>query len=246
MLAEFIGCSGSGKSTLVAKAIGKIASTGVRVIAAEELLLQTAGLGRIGNETLRRAAVNGLAHLALLRRARTYAPFLGFAARTLSRSADNPLLLPYLCRNVVKRLGVYDVARHNGVGDRIVILDEGTLQTAHNLFVHVNTPPNLDDVARFAQLAPMPDMVVFVHASEALCVARTMERGHRRVGGRDRTEKFIRHAHLVFERLAASERVERRLAVVENQSTEMTDDAADRAVQFILEAYHQREPGKAK
>ena len=98
---------------------------------------------------------------------------------------------------MIKRLGVHSAIRRKQIEERIIIIDEGTLHIVHNLFVHANSDPDLEQVIEFAKLVPLPDLVVFVQTPVEVCVERTLQRGHRRIEADSRAdaENFIKKAH---------------------------------------------------
>jgi thymidylate kinase len=238
MLVEFIGCTGSGKTTFAARIVNRLAHVGAQVILADEFMLQTVGCERTGNALTKRALVNVLAMSECVRQARAYAAVYAFSARMLWQNADSTFFWPLLYRNVLKRLGIYATIMRKETANEIVILDEGTLHIAHNLFVHLQTEPHPDDIAQFASIIPLPDLVILVQAPIQHCVERTIERGHRRLksGSRAEVERFVKHAHQVFEQLSNLRCVEDRLLTVENCGHGIceTNDTTERIVDLIL------------
>jgi hypothetical protein len=108
-------------------------------------------------------------------------------------------------RGVLRALGVH-LALSSGAHSReIVVVDEGTVSSAHAILAHVEHPPRAEDVDAFCRLVPMPDRVVLVSAPLETVLARTQSRQdpplrHRSCEDR---ERFIRHAHAAFERMVA-------------------------------------------
>ena len=121
-----------------------------------------------------------------------------------------------VARNVLKKIGIHEIIRHHAGDERIVVVDEGSLQAAHNLFVHMSVGVNPGDVARFSGLVPLPDVAVYVKEHERVLIERTMARGHKRIPGRSRTqvEVFIKRAIQTFEVLAWQPQLVDRLLVV--------------------------------
>ena len=82
-------------------------------------------------------------------------------------NAANFRLAWMLLRNVVKRMGVHQALtdRHANLSNfDFILCDEGILHAAHNLFVHTTSSPNPQEILRFANLVPMPDLVIWVTA----------------------------------------------------------------------------------
>jgi hypothetical protein len=89
------------------------------------------------------------------------------------------------------------------------LVDEGTVQTAHNLFVHVEHC--FDDVRlrQFSRCVPLPDVVVYVRPNEDALIERTLRRGHPRIARptRPAVTWFVRQALSAFDQLTRCERV---------------------------------------
>jgi thymidylate kinase len=111
--------------------------------------------------------------------------------------------------------------------NRTVLSDEGTIGIASLLFC----APDLDlrpaELARFAQLAPLPDRIVYVRAPIASLVRRaTSRRDPRRPLTRMRAnqvEPMVRRTVDVFEGLAAAPQLRGRLVAVENADRKPAD-----------------------
>jgi hypothetical protein len=113
-------------------------------------------------------------------------------------------------------MGIHEIIRRHAGGDRVVLVDEGSLQAAHNLFVHLSVGVNPGDVARFAGLVPLPDIAIYVKEDEHVLIERTMARGHKRIPGRSKAqvEVFVKRALQTFEVLARQPALVDRLLVV--------------------------------
>jgi hypothetical protein len=96
------------------------------------------------------------------------------------------------------------------------LVDEGSLQAAHNLFVHLAAGVNPGDVARFAGMVPLPDIAIYVQEHQRVLIERTMARGHKRIPSRSRrhVEVFIKRALQTFEVLARQPELVDRLVLV--------------------------------
>lgn len=222
MLVEFIGCTGSGKSTIAANVIEKLADSGIKVNSVN---------------------VGGSIKMDFV----TFPWFIWFAmhnldfcvsvAKTSARDADSTLIGLNLFRNVAKKMGMYELLKRKKVS-QLIIWDEGTLHAAHNLFVHVNSAPRHAEIIEFASRAPKPDLVVYIRAPMEVTVARTLDRGHRRVR-RSLTEVklFVSHAYEVFDALISVEVIQDRVLLVDNfdNGSEDIDTATDTIVKHINE-----------
>jgi hypothetical protein len=122
-----------------------------------------------------------------------------------------------LLRNVLKKIGIYEIIRFRGASRQIILVDEGVLQAAHNLFVHSAVQVKMENLATFAQLIPLPDVIVYLRQPESLLIDRTIKRGHKRIPDRSYSNvvPFIRQAVDTFDKLVQNPAVERKLLIVE-------------------------------
>ena len=220
MHVEVIGCTSAGKSTLVRGMLAAADERGLAFISGDDIALGRT-IGRVvKNEFLRRRLIDVPALLASLRAWRTHRELIRHVLH-LSRVAPGGLTARLnLARNALRKLGLYEiVASRRRPGQTVLVDNEGVLQAAHNLFVHVDEAAEVDDeaLATFLRLAPLPDAVVYRRQSEAELVLRTLRRGHRRVpaGSEEAARRFVGRAVRVFETIAADPRVRSRLVVVE-------------------------------
>jgi len=132
-----------------------------------------------------------------------YRDFLKFARFAIRRDTDRLWRGVNAYRGVLRALGVHLVLSKATHRRDIVVVDEGTVGSAHAILAHVAQPPRAEDVDAFCRLVPMPDRVVLVTAPLDAVLARTLTRRdppmpHRSPEDR---ERFIRHAHAAFEHL---------------------------------------------
>src|SRR5438094_916229 len=116
------------------------------------------------------------------------------------------------CRGVLRKLGVHSVLAREANGWHAVLVDEGTIHSAHYVLVHVNHPPRREDVEVFCRLVPMPDLVVHVAAPLERVLARTFARSDPplRRRSKEEMERFIRHAYMMFDVLMSQETLSRK------------------------------------
>jgi thymidylate kinase len=208
MVVEFSGVTGVGKTTLVRTVKEALRAQGFSTWEAQEAIVSYS----FGNDfnrfpKLQSFLVQVLAIVPFLR-------FLGtrqgrrlsrLALHTILRDAGNFRIAISLLRNFAKRVGsdlhLKDI-RHKLQACDFILCDEGTLQAAHNLFVHVDSCPRKHEIEFFARNIPKPDLVVWVKAPKRRLVARLLQRGHQRVRRRTReATAFIENATVVFDKL---------------------------------------------
>lgn len=220
MHVEVIGCTSAGKSTLVEGMLAAAGQRGQAFTTGDDVVLGRTVGGLVGNEFLRRRLVDGPALLACLRAFADRRELIRHVLR-LSRVAPGGVTARLnLARNALRKIGLYEiVALRRQPGHTVLVDNEGVLQAAHNLFVHVAEAAPVDTAAltTFLRLAPLPEAVVYRRQTEAELVARTLRRGHRRVpfGSAEAAMRFVGRALSVFETIVADPRVQSRLVVVE-------------------------------
>jgi hypothetical protein len=241
MQIELFGCSSAGKSSLAPRLLRSARALGVEATMSEDFVLGQFRLGGVRLPWLRRLCVDLLAAGACLASWREHAGFLHQAARIL-------LALPAgvawgrrlnMARNVVKKTGVRALVRRRARPDELVILDEGTLQTAHYLFVQPCADPDPARLDAFLARVPLPDVAVYVRETEPTLVRRTLARGHKRLGDRSShgAARFVKRAVFTLDRVAETPRVKQRLLLLEpsGRSVSPAPSAAGRAGQFVRE-----------
>jgi len=202
MQIELIGCTSAGKSTFARSILSASRGAGAGVVLGEDLVL---GLLGLRPETPWRALALNLAGVAAgVRWWRTHRAFLAWVLGVLGSLPISPLARAHTLRNVLKRLGIYELVRRHSSGDQIVLVDEGVLQVAHYLLVHLSARVDPDLVREFARLTPRPDVAVYLRPPTEVLAARTLARGHKRIPGPtpERVSAFVGRAVETFDALA--------------------------------------------
>jgi len=216
MIVEITGCSGSGKSTLLKEILRQCAERGLPVATAEDVALPRLPSAIRRHPTLQNLALDlrGVGETITLRRDRD---FLAFAMSVIRRDTDRAVTALSACRGVLRKLGVHSVLAREANGWSAVLVDEGTIHSAHYVLVHVNHPPRREDVEAFCRLVPMPDLVVHVVAPLETVLARTFARSDPplRRRSKEEMERFIRHAYTMFDLLMSQDTLSRKTLRVE-------------------------------
>lgn len=225
ILIEFIGVTGVGKTTLINSVKTNLLKQEFSVKSAEEFILESYNLNFVNQRIIRSVLMDLLA----------FVPFLSFMSRSkgrqlirlgtqiILRDSNHFFTRVNLLRNFAKRIGIYvflnpvENRRKNNINCDLILWDEGVLQIAHNLFVHANTVPNLQEIEDFKQLVPPPKIVVWVTASPEQSIQCTLTRGHKRVEKDiDLVKQFVGNACLTFERLFADQTINTQILTVDN------------------------------
>jgi hypothetical protein len=122
-----------------------------------------------------------------------------------------------MARNVFKKIGMHEIIFRRGSDQQIVLLDEGTIHTAHYLFVHLLIEPNASHLSTFIELVPLPDVIVYVQNDADTLIARTLSRGHRRLGHRSPAEiaLFVERAIDTFDYLTQNSKLRSSLLILD-------------------------------
>jgi thymidylate kinase len=216
---ELIGSTSAGKTTLAKKMVEAGKNNGMNVSLSEDFLLEQLHLSWVKNEFIRRRLVEIVAFAICLTCLARYKDFLGFVLREGKSSPGSWLYKINRIRNVIRKIGIFEfISRRTGT-DQIVLADnEGILQGVHNLFVHQSSQVDLQKIARYVELVPLPDVVLYLQQEEEVLVSRTLARGHARVAGNspDNVIHFIRQAVTVFNEMIHVTKIQDRLLIVDS------------------------------
>ncbi len=219
MQIEFIGCTSAGKSTLVNHILQICRDQGLDAWLDYDFVLGQVRLEWVKSKLARAVLVNLVSLLVGLATWRNNRKFCRFALEAISQLPVTWFERLYLGRDVLKNLGIYEIVRRRGSDRQVILVDEGTLQTAHYLFVHAAAEPSAADLSTFIRLVPLPDVVVYVAQAEPVLIERTLKRGHRRIPDRSYTQvkRFIKRAMEIFEKLREQALLQSRLIVMDSQ-----------------------------
>ncbi|MCB0064661.1 MAG: hypothetical protein KDE19_21205 [Caldilineaceae bacterium] len=232
MRIELIGCTSAGKSTLIAQLRRTVATQPFPVVTGYDYVLQQCGLGWVQPHKVRMALLNTVALIACLLDLGTYWRALRYAQQII---AQLPATVSWgtklnLARLVMRNLGIDTLLRWFTRRDTqtLVLADEGTLQAVHYLFVHLAAPPDLEAVARWVTLVPLPDLVIHLQQSPAVLIERTVARGHGRIAEPTVAQVtcFIERAVAVFDRLTAHPLLHGQLLAVDAAQASTLDPSA--------------------
>jgi hypothetical protein len=238
MQIELIGCTSAGKSTLSRKIRHICRSREIDIFLGDEFVLKQIRLNWIKNHLLRTLLMNLSALFACLLTWRRNSKIYLFAAKSLLRLPIVTLEKINLFRNALKKIGIFEIIRFRDTDQQVVLVDEGILQTAHNLFVHISVEAKTEDLLTFAVLVPLPDVVVYIKQPERILVDRTMKRGHKRIPNRSygKVVCFVKQAVSTFDKLVQHPTVENKLFVIGGGENviEATNDKDDPIVGLFL------------
>ena len=107
-----------------------------------------------------------------------------------------------IARNAFKKMAVYAVAKRFGE-NKYIFIDEGTIHSVHNFFVHASEPSSLKYFNEFIQTVPQPDVLIYLKQYEDILIERTLARGHKRIpnASPERVRFFIEQALAIFKKI---------------------------------------------
>lgn len=218
MQIELVGCTSAGKSTLAAQITEAARAEGIDLMLADEYALDLLGLGHLRKRWLRAVVVHIVAFWGCVSKGWRHVRFIKFSHRELRDTKISRRQQWNQLRKVLKQLGRYEVIRGSRQDQTPVLVDEGTLHAAHNLFIHVDFEFDNDQLRQFAEQVPLPDLVIYVRQSEEVLVERALKRGHPRISDptRQSVAKFVHQAVLAFDQLAKHERISPRTLEVQD------------------------------
>lgn len=238
MIIEFIGSTGAGKTTLLLKVQHRLAQQ-AQAVTGFDIVAGLVGLRRITNTTVRNLIQDLVGLPFFIASLYRHRAFVGFALRTLARHKAYAFSSTNYLRSIVRRIGTYEILKrynHN----RIILVDEGTVLSAHFLFVYTRTIYSQEDIQTFASLVPLPELVIYIKAPVASLVQRSLQRKDVRKELRSKrkmlVEKYVSRAAEMFDQLTETKQIRERVFIVANpDSNEAECDAlVDRITEFIL------------
>ncbi len=238
MIVEFIGSTGAGKTRLAAEVRCKLAQK-TRATTPIDLITQPFNPRKISNMTARNLLQDFIAWPFFVRRFNQNKAFTVFALRTLKQNSTHSLFTLNYVRSIIRRIGMYEMARRHS-SEQTILVDEGTVLSAHLLFVYTSAGYLKKDIETFANLVPLPDLLVHVRAPLDCLVQRAVQRNDAprelRFENRKQIERCVSRAANMFDQLAGTRKIRNRVLDVANpRCSDNTRSAlADHIVDYIL------------
>jgi len=241
MIVEFIGSTGAGKTSLISKIHHNLAQTKV-VTTPFDLIAAPLGLSSLTHATAQNLIQELVGFPFFIGSLNRYREFLVHTIKTFSRNTKFSIHRINNLRSLERKIGMYEITqRYNR--DQIILVDEGPILAAH-MFVFTGSLVTSSEIAAFANLLPLPDLIVYIKAPVDVLIRRALQRPDppREMGNKDPAliEKYVKAATAIFDRLMTSERIRSRLLVVDNPdlTEEEHDKVADGVTTSILNYEH--------
>jgi thymidylate kinase len=237
MIIEFIGSTGAGKTSLIAEVQRRLAQT-VEVMTSFEAVAAPLGLDHVTHLTVRNLIQEVVGFPFFFRALNRHKSLIIFILRMLARQASFSIFTINNLRSLERKLGVDEILKRRQ-NHQIILVDEGPLLLAHNVFVYTNATYTAEEIVRFASLVPLPDIIIYIKAPTETLVQRALLRPDppREIKSRNR-ELIVKHIHRaveMFDQLVAADNIQCRLLIVENPDSDQTyDQIVEDIVTFIL------------
>lgn len=232
---EIIGSTSAGKTTLAKKMVTAGKLSGVNIEMSDDFMLEELHLDWVGNEFLRRRLLEFAAIWICLNNLTTYKDFIRFVAREGKSTSGTWYYRANRIRNVIRKIGIFEfISQRSDTQDVVLADNEGLLQGLHNLFVHTGSEADVTKVARYVDLIPLPDLVLYIQQDEEVLVSRTLKRGHARIAGSspEKMVHFIEQAVAVFDELIKIPKIQERLVIIEGEKIIVNETISSGGINF--------------
>lgn len=234
MVVEFIGSTGAGKTTVINEVFHRLAKTS-QVTTSIDLATSMLGLRGVKNPTLQNLAMEFVSFPFFIFTLYKYNKFLRHTIKIFWRATGFSIQTIHNLRSLVRKIGMYEITKYPGK-NQVVLVDEGPVLAAH-MFVPAGNTYTPEEITRFTELLPLPDLIVYIRAS----VDTIMERTHRRadppreveINNPDRMEAYIKRTVDLFDQITQADNLQPRLLVVE--SHDMADPGFDKVIDNIYQ-----------
>jgi thymidylate kinase len=217
MIVEFIGSTGSGKTTLINEVRCHLAKTG-RVTTSIDLATGLLGLRGVTNPTLQNLAMELVSLPFFILTLHRHNKFIGQTVKLFWRHTGFSMQTIHNLRSLERKIGMHEITKILGK-DQVILVDEGPILAAH-MFVPAGNTCSPEEITRFTDLLPLPDLVVYIRASIDTLIERTVRRADppREVDVKNLAlmEAYIKRTVAMFDQLTQAERIRSRLLVVES------------------------------
>jgi len=234
MIVEFIGSTGSGKTTLISEVHRCLTKTG-RVTTSIDLATGLLGLRGVTNPTLQNLVMEFVSLPVFILALHRHNKFIGHTVKIFWRNTGFSMQTIHNLRSLVRKIGMYEITKHLGK-DQIILVDEGPILAVH-MFVPAGNTYTPEEITRFTDLLPLPDLIVYIRASVDILMERTLRRADPpreiEVKNLTRMEAYIKRTVTLFDQLTQAKNLQPRLLVIESL------DIVDPGFNQVIDSIHQ-------
>jgi len=235
VIVEFIGSTGAGKTTLISEVQRRLAKA-AEATTSFDLVAAPLGLRGVTHPSARNLIQELVGLPFFIGSLNRHKTFVAFALRMLARQANFTIFTLNNLRSLERKIGVHEIIRRYK-RERIILVDEGTVLLAHNVFVYSSAFYTPEEIDKFANLIPLPDVIVYVRVPMDSLIRRSLQRADppREMKSKNRAqiETYVNRAVTLFEQLVSAENIRSRVLIVDNP--ESADGGCEAAVDTIIE-----------
>ena len=217
MIVEFIGSTGAGKTTLISEVHRRLAKTS-RVTTSIDLATGLLGLRGVTNSTLQNLVMELVSLPFFILTLHRHNQFIRHTVKLFWRKTGFSIQTIHNLRSLERKIGIYEITKHLGK-DQIILVDEGSILAAY-MFVSTGNTYTPEEITRFTDLLPLPDLIIYIRASVDTLIERTVRRADppREVDRKNpaQMEAYLKRTVALFDQLTQAENIRPRLLVVES------------------------------
>ena len=234
MIVEFIGSTGAGKTTLISEVRCRLAKTS-QVSTSIDLATSLLGLKGLTNPTLQNLVQEFISLPFFIGTLYRHNEYIRHTVKLFWRKTSFSMQTIHNLRSLERKIGIYELTKILG-RDQIILVDEGPLLAAY-MFVSTRNTYTSEEIARFIDLLPLPDLIIYIRASVDTIIERTIRRADppREVDRKNlaEMEEYIQRTVAMFDQLTQAEKIRDRLLVVESL------DIAGLGFDQVVDSVHQ-------
>lgn len=144
--------------------------------------------------------------------------FPRFSFFVFKKAINSPSHKVPVFRSVLRKMGVYLYFRRRKFRDSQIVIDEGIVHIAHNIFVSPDRLLYKADVDTFIKNVPLPDKVIVCQGGRKQLLQNLKKRGQwsTRVKNEQELERFVENAVQTFDFLVSSDRLQEKIMVCDS------------------------------
>ena len=217
MIVEFIGSTGAGKTTLINEVRCRLRKTS-QVTTSIDLATSLLGLKGLTNPTLQNLVQEFISIPFFISTLYKYNEYLRNTVKLFWRKTGFSMQAIHNLRSLERKIGMYEITKVLGK-DQVILVDEGPILALH-MFVSAKITYTPEEIARFIDLLPLPDLIIYIRASVDTLIERTVRRPDppREVDRKNpvQMDAYIKNAVAMFDHLIQAGNIRDRLLVVES------------------------------
>jgi len=217
MIVEFIGSTGAGKTTLINDVRCRLAKTN-QVTTSVDLAISLLGLKGVTHPTLQNLAQEFISLPFFIGTLYKHNEYLRHTVKLFWRKTSFSMQTIHNLRSLERKIGMYEITKILGK-EQVILVDEGPILAAH-MFVPAGNTYTPEEITRFTDLLPLPDLVIYIRASVDTLIERTVRRADppREVDRKNpaQMEEYIKRTVAMFDQITQAENIRDRLLVVES------------------------------